>query len=227
MDVSRNPHEISDNLTVKTPFKSDFNPSIWKSSLDTFLSGDMDRNQNFHASDYLSDNLSIKPVPILPIRKSFFDDIHPHLRGVLMLIEKDIGREKLEKRLLKYSIGNEPEYRNKKNSPLELAKQLSFDTDRNSYEIENMKPDTKVVEKDTGPKFIHFRNIMNSTNVEHQHTDFNDPKISVNVVKGDEQNIKAQGHASCPKCNGKINNSNVKAKAGHMQALQSIPKERM
>lgn len=168
-------------------------------------SADVDTSQNFHA---ISDDLIVKPAVInSSVGASTLDNIHPHLRGVLDIIERDIGKKKLEKRLLKYCIGIPTKASQSKfNSPMDLANQLTFNTDVNSHSVENITPDTptnKSIEKDFGPKFIQFRNIMNSTTVEDHDEEYKDKKNFVNVVKADEQDIKSkvQRH-SCPKCNG-------------------------
>jgi hypothetical protein len=150
--------------------------------------------------------------------------IHPHFRGVLEKIERDIGKSKLEERLLKYSIGIGPKDSKYKNtSQPGLSNLLTFNFDVNDHSMQNITPLTPSnrsrfsydenghiiapvsPEKDDGPKFIQFRDIMKATAVEDQTEQYNDPKNFVNVVKADEHVIKSkvQRH-SCPKCIGKI-----------------------
>jgi hypothetical protein len=182
-------------------------------------SDNIDCNQNFHT---ISNDLIVKPVFSPSIGISSMDNIHPHLRGVLELIERDIGKSKLEERLLKYSSGNRSKD-SKNSSPSELSNLVTFDlrvndhskgtispvspTKRSRYTYDPKSPVRMPItpEKDAGPKFIQFRDIMNATTVEDQKEKCNDPKDFVKVVKADEQVIKSkvQRH-SCPKCQGNI-----------------------
>lgn len=202
--------------------------SVSQSLFSATAEPDLDAKQNFHT---ISNDLLVNATENNSICASSLENIHPHLRGILLRIERKIGKRKLEKRMLKYSIGLPLKMsKHSDESPLGLANQLSFNIDNNSHSLENITPVTptdKSLENDLGPKFIQFRNIMNSTTVDDKDK-LSDSKDFVSVVKADEHDIKSkvQRH-SCPKCNGKTPLFYGKEKDGVILDLQNILKESM
>ena len=153
---------------------------------------------NFHA---ISEDLIGNSTSKTSLGPSSLNRIHPHMRGIFERLEQEIGKKKLEKRMSKYSIAIPTKTSSKLViSPLEVAKQVSFDAVSNNHSIENVTPSPEPV-KDLGPKFISFRKIMKSTTVD----DKNDvSKNFVNVVEANQKDAKSKAQRySCPKCQGK------------------------